>query len=149
MRITTTRKNRRSRSGAWTAMALLLTGTAFQLNSCGNFLRVFNPCGTIFAFCNARDVDGLFGNIPDFSLDPSCTIPFFGVDNPNAGGAGGAGGGGGGIGGGGGGIGGGGGGGGIGGGGGGIGGGGGGRGGGRSGICSNQEIFPTTPGPRP
>ncbi|GJM25106.1 MAG: hypothetical protein DHS20C16_15210 [Phycisphaerae bacterium] len=106
------------RTGTWTAMSLLLTGTAFQIPSCSTLARVFNPCGTVFAFCNARDVDALFGDIPDYSLDPSCTIPFFGIDNDGGGGTTGGGGG--------------------------IGGG-----GGQVGNCATQEIFPTTPGPRP
>lgn len=112
-------KSRSRRATTWTALSLLLTGTAFQIPSCSNFLRVFNPCGTVFAFCNAREIDALFGDIPDYSLDPSCTIPFFGIDNDGAGGGTGGTGGSGGV------------------------------GGGQVGSCATQEIFPTTPGPRP
>ncbi len=128
-------QSRTRRATTWTALSMILTGTAFQIPSCSSFLTVFNPCGTVFAFCNAREIDALFGDVPDFNLDPSCTIPFFGVDNDDAGGGnvggqGGGQGGGGGFGGGGGGF-------------------GGGFVGGQAGVCSNQEIFPTTPGPRP
>ncbi len=123
-------KSRSQRVTRWTAMSLLLTGTVFQIPSCSSLLTVFNPCGTIFSFCNAREIDGLFGSVPDFSLDPSCTIPFFGIDNDNVGGGNtGGGGGGGGAGG--------------------AGGVGGGLIGGQAGTCAGQEIFPTTPGPRP
>lgn len=111
-------KSQSRRAGTWTALSLLLTGTAFQIPSCSTLLTVFNPCGTVFAFCNAREIDALFGDIPDYSLDPSCTIPFFGIDNGATGGTTG-------------------------------GGGGAGAGGGQVGSCATQEIFPTTPGPRP
>lgn len=115
--------SRQNRAGTWVGLSILLTGTAFQLPSCSGLLTTFNPCGTVFAFCNPQEIDALFGDIPDFSLDPSCTIPFFGVNNDGGVGGGTGGGGTGGI--------------------------GGGFGGGQSGTCSDTVIFPTTPGPRP
>jgi hypothetical protein len=66
--------------------AILAMGTAFQLPSCQGVLTTFNPCGTVFGFCTAEELDALFAPIPDFSLDPTCSIPFFGV-NPNTSGS--------------------------------------------------------------
>ena len=66
----------------WVGLAIMAAGAVFQIPSCQGVLTTFNPCGSIFAFCNARDIDALFGSVPDFNLDPTCTIPFFGVDNP-------------------------------------------------------------------
>lgn len=53
--------------------------------SCEGLLTTFNPCGTIFGFCEPTDVDLLFTNIPDFTYDPTCTIPGFGFDSGAAG----------------------------------------------------------------
>lgn len=66
----------------WTGLAALTAGAAFQIPSCEGVLTTFNPCGTVFGFCNGRDIDLLFASVPDFDLDPSCTIPYFGVNNP-------------------------------------------------------------------
>ncbi len=46
------------------------------LSSCEGILTTFNPCGNIFGFCSEADIDLLFASIPDFELDPTCTIPF-------------------------------------------------------------------------
>jgi hypothetical protein len=46
------------------------------LPSCEGLLTTFNPCGTIFGFCTERDVDLFFADVPDFDLDPTCTVPF-------------------------------------------------------------------------
>ena len=56
------------------------SGTVFGgLSSCynraGNLTRVFNPCGTIFDFCEPEDIDLLFAEVPDWDVDPTCTIP--------------------------------------------------------------------------
>jgi len=115
---TYTRRNR------WTARfaaaaAVVTAGSLLQIPSCRGVLTTFNPCGTVFGFCDARDIDALFGDVPDFGLDPTCTIPFFGINNPGEAGGGGGGGGGGGIG-----------------------------GGTNVGTCAGSEVF-TTPGPRP
>ncbi len=51
--------------------------------SCKSTLTTFNPCGTIFAFCEPWEVDLLFAEgVPDYKLDPSCTIPYYGF-NPD------------------------------------------------------------------
>jgi hypothetical protein len=59
---------------------LAVPGVAmFQLGflpSCEGILTTFNPCGTVFGFCSEADLDLLFADIPDFDLDPTCTIPF-------------------------------------------------------------------------
>jgi hypothetical protein len=45
--------------------------------SCQTVLTTFNPCGTIFAWCEPGDVYTLFSEaVPDYYLDPTCTIPF-------------------------------------------------------------------------
>lgn len=50
------------------------------LPSCETTLTTFNPCGTIFAFCDPYEVDLLFADVPDYGLDPSCTVPYYGLD---------------------------------------------------------------------
>ncbi len=61
-------------------VSMALGGTVFQLGflpSCSSVLSVFNPCGTIFGFCEQEDLDLLLSDgIPNFDLDPTCTIPF-------------------------------------------------------------------------
>jgi hypothetical protein len=69
------------KSRAWRAAVSLLTGAVvFQLgflDSCTGLLRVFNPCGTIFGFCEQEDLDLILADsLPDWDLDPTCTIPF-------------------------------------------------------------------------
>jgi len=73
-----------------------LTGCIFAsgfLPSCETTLTTVNPCGSIFGFCDPIDVELLFADLPDFGRDPSCTIPYFGVNNPGGAGGGGGGGG--------------------------------------------------------
>jgi hypothetical protein len=53
------------------------------LPSCETTLTTFNPCGSVFAFCEPYEVDRIFAGVPDFYYDPSCTIPFFGLDPAN------------------------------------------------------------------
>ena len=65
----------------WGVMSAVLSGsTMFQLGflpSCETLATVFNPCGTILGFCEQADLDLLFADgIPDYELDPTCTIPF-------------------------------------------------------------------------
>ena len=74
-----------------------LTGCTFAtglLPSCETALTTVNPCGSVFGFCDPQDLDLLFADVPDYDLDPSCTIPYFGVNNGRDGGGGGGGGGG-------------------------------------------------------
>ncbi len=83
---------------------------ATPIPSCESVLTTVNPCGTVFAFCDPQDVDVLFATIPDFDLDPTCTIPFYGIDNPDD------------------------------------------AGGGQGQVgpgCSDNVVYPNTPGPRP
>ena len=49
---------------------------------------VVHPCGTIFGFCEPTDIDRMFADIPDYDLDPSCTIPYYGLDAGGAAGGG-------------------------------------------------------------
>ena len=53
------------------------------LPSCETTLTTLNTCGSIFAFCEPYQVDQIFADIPDYSLDPTCTIPFYGLDPNN------------------------------------------------------------------
>ena len=60
--------------------SMLLPVLAFYqfglLSSCEDILTTFNPCGNIFGFCTEEDIDLLFATIPDYGLDPTCTIPY-------------------------------------------------------------------------
>ena len=68
---------RRAARRAFSMLIPVLTFYQFGLiPSCKDFLTVFNPCGNILAFCSEEDLDLLFATIPDFALDPTCTIPF-------------------------------------------------------------------------
>ncbi|KAB2940353.1 MAG: hypothetical protein KJ057_03250 [Phycisphaerae bacterium] len=44
--------------------------------SCEGLLTRFNPCSTVLGFCDANDIDLLFTDIPNYELDPTCTIPY-------------------------------------------------------------------------
>ena len=48
--------------------------------SCKTVATTVNPCGSIFGFCDPTDVDRLFADIPDYDLDPTCSIPYYGLD---------------------------------------------------------------------
>jgi len=69
----------RLRARRW-AVSALLGATVFQLGflpSCRGILQVFNPCGSVLGFCTQEDLDLLLAEqIPDWDLDPTCTIPF-------------------------------------------------------------------------
>lgn len=63
------------------AAGLLLAAGAMPLQflpigGCRELTEFINPCGTVFAFCDAVDLDFLNRTIPDFQDDPTCTIPF-------------------------------------------------------------------------
>ena len=66
-------------------LALVVGGGALLgvLPSCKSVLTTFNPCGTIFAFCDPTDIDTMFADIPDYELDPTCSIPYYGIDHPD------------------------------------------------------------------
>lgn len=55
------------------------------LPSCETVLTTFNPCGSIFGFCDPVDVNRLFAEVPDLDHDPSCTIPYYGIDGEDPG----------------------------------------------------------------
>lgn len=61
-------------------VSLAMGATVLQLGflpSCRGILTVFNPCGTIFGFCQEEDLDLILSDrLPNFDLDPTCTIPF-------------------------------------------------------------------------
>ena len=84
------KKSKNSKAGLL-ALAVAFVGCNFAaiFPSCETTLTTLNPCGSVLGFCNAIDIDRLFGDIPDFELDPSCSIPFFGLDPDQGGGGGG------------------------------------------------------------
>ena len=57
----------------------IIGSTVFQfgfLPSCQGLLRTINPC-SFLGFCLEQDIDLLTaGTLPDFEIDPTCTIPF-------------------------------------------------------------------------
>lgn len=58
--------------------ALLSTGVIPLipfLPSCEALVNRFEPCGTIFGNCVPGDFQLQFADVPDFTFDPSCTIP--------------------------------------------------------------------------
>ncbi len=63
-------------------LAILMASAAsggivlLSLPSCEAVLTTVNPCATVFEFCDANDIELLFADVPDFDLDPTCTIPF-------------------------------------------------------------------------
>ena len=61
-------------------VSLAVGGSLLQfgfLPSCEGVFSVFNPCGTILGFCTEEDLDLILSeSIPNFDLDPTCTIPF-------------------------------------------------------------------------
>ena len=71
-------QSRRGPGRVWVALAIMSAGSVFvNIPSCEVILTTFNPCGTVFGFCEEEDLDLLLaGNIPDWDLDPTCTIPF-------------------------------------------------------------------------
>jgi hypothetical protein len=57
------------------------------LPSCKTTLTTFNPCGTIFAFCEPYQVDALFADVPEYDVDPTCSIPYYGIAHPDTAGS--------------------------------------------------------------
>lgn len=70
------------RRGLAHSVAAAAGGTLFIpfVPSCETLLTVINPCGSVLGFCDPTDIDLLFADIPDFDLDPSCAIPFGGLN---------------------------------------------------------------------
>jgi len=64
------------------AVVSILTGCmvfqfGFLPSACSGVLSVVNPCGTILGFCTQEDLDLILSDsVPNFDLDPTCTIPF-------------------------------------------------------------------------
>ncbi len=61
-----------------TTAALTVSGglSLLWIPSCETVLTTFNPCGNIFAFCDPNDIPLAFTDVPNFELDPTCTIPY-------------------------------------------------------------------------
>ena len=71
------------------AVAAVVVGCNLALfPSCETVATTVNPCGSIFGFCDPTDVDRLFADIPDWDLDPSCSVPYYGLDGGGVGGGG-------------------------------------------------------------
>lgn len=62
------------------AAGMLIGANLAIFPSCETVATTVNPCGTIFGFCDPTDVDLFFADVPDYALDPSCSIPYFGLD---------------------------------------------------------------------
>lgn len=72
------RKHKRIKRIGMTISAMLAGGAVFD-NGCFNTLASINVCGTVLTFCTPADQINLlfpYLTIPDYSTDPSCTIPF-------------------------------------------------------------------------
>lgn len=69
---------------AKTSMLFLSGAATFQygIGSCRGVTDFLNPCGSIFAFCTAEELDRMNNPIPDYENDPSCTIPGACGDQP-------------------------------------------------------------------
>ena len=64
----------------WVALAIMSAGSVFvNIPSCEGILTTFNPCGTVFGFCEPYEMQALFGDIPDWTLDPTCAVPYYGI----------------------------------------------------------------------
>jgi hypothetical protein len=71
------RRTLKLRKALFTAAVILGGGTVMD-TSCINALASVNVCGTVLTFCTPADQLNLFFpylTIPDYSTDPSCTIP--------------------------------------------------------------------------
>ena len=60
--------------------------SAFQLPSCEGITSFVDPCGTILGNCAPGSFDLLFADVPDYSVDPTCTIPGGCTDQAGGGG---------------------------------------------------------------
>ncbi len=58
-------------------LAIASGAMMFQLGvgACVRAAQIFNPCETVLAGCTQQQLDFLSRSIPDFTYDPSCTIP--------------------------------------------------------------------------
>ncbi len=77
---------------SFVALAATLLGCNLAIfPSCKTAATVLNPCGSVLGFCDPTDITQLFGDVPNFEDDPSCSIPFFGLAGDQGGGGGGGG----------------------------------------------------------
>ena len=56
-------------------VALMCGFTFLYIPSCKGILTTFDPCGTILGNCTPGTFDLLFADVPDYNVDPTCTIP--------------------------------------------------------------------------
>ncbi len=58
------------------AGALMFATSLFGLvPSCEGVTKYFDPCGTILGNCAPGTFELLFADVPDWDVDPTCTIP--------------------------------------------------------------------------
>ena len=55
-------------------LSAFLTGSLAGLGCIEKVANSYNPCGTILN-CDPAEYDLMMNNFPDWSLDPTCTIP--------------------------------------------------------------------------
>ncbi len=69
--------NTASRRKHYLAAAVMMTGCLFFSlgGACEMATNYFDPCGTIFANCDPGSFQLQFADVPDWSVDPTCTIP--------------------------------------------------------------------------
>jgi hypothetical protein len=70
-----------SKNGFWRRVMMgmaTLSGCTFLLlnqTQCEWLVTRFDPCGTIFANCEPGTFQLQFADVPDYGVDPTCTIP--------------------------------------------------------------------------
>lgn len=75
------------RQGGLVRLAAAFAGAVYLvLPSCEGILRTFNPGGTVFSTFSAQDLDAFLGDVPDWNLDPTCTVPYYGIRTGDTGG---------------------------------------------------------------
>ena len=73
---------KRRTTRALVALATISVGCTFiSIPSCKGLLTTFNPGDTIFSSFSATDINGLWADVPDWELDPTCTIPYYGINH--------------------------------------------------------------------
>lgn len=66
---------RRVRRALLACMVFTCGSTFLWMPSCKGILTTFDPCGTILGNCEPGTFDLLFADVPDYDVDPTCTIP--------------------------------------------------------------------------
>lgn len=66
----------------WARISCLVVGTTFQLglvsgacDRAANLTQYVDPCGTILADCFPGQFQLYASDVPNYELDPTCTIP--------------------------------------------------------------------------